>query len=63
MTRYKNRKMISITLSPDTIEKLEFLAQEDHCNKSQTISNLIWRRVKEVSCNGTEEQETTTAQK
>lgn len=60
---YKNRKKISVTLSPDTIEQLEFIAKETHCNKSQTITNLIWSEAKNKGVNNNDKTQKTTTKK
>lgn len=44
---YKNRKRLSITLSPDTIKELDKLSMQQHTNRSQCITNLVWSAINE----------------
>ena len=34
---------VNITLQPDTLNRLDQYASENHCSRSQALTQLIWR--------------------
>lgn len=46
-------KKVTVTMTPDTIERLEQLAYETHSSKSKAITDLIWAaKVKNTNVRG-----------
>jgi len=46
-------KKVTITLAPDTIERLEQLASANHSSKSKAITDLIWAaKIKNTNVRG-----------
>lgn len=43
--KYNNRKQVTFTFSFETIEKLNELSKQQHTNKSQCLTNLIWSAI------------------